>query len=113
LGNNIRNSIILEKQKAELYFWINHHVEMDRGAPSLFLTLSCAEYFWSDIKRLIEEFLKITTQRKVDLNNDFHPLNQVLNNFSLIVQDFFTKEWNFSLNTLEKKVLEFYTTGGI
>jgi hypothetical protein len=30
-------------KKAELYSWINHHVEHGRGAPSIFMTLSCAE----------------------------------------------------------------------
>lgn len=37
-------------KKAELYSWINHHVEQGRGAPSIFLTLSCAEYLWPDIR---------------------------------------------------------------
>jgi hypothetical protein len=37
-------------KKAELYSWINHHVEVGRGAPSIILTLSCGEYFWPDIK---------------------------------------------------------------
>lgn len=96
-------------KKAELYSWINHHVEMGRGAPSIFLTLSCAEYFWPDIKRLLEDFLRETTKRKVDLNNNFRLLNQVLNDFSLIV--FFTKELNCSLNTLGRRFLEFYTFG--
>jgi hypothetical protein len=96
-------------KKAELYSWINHHVEMGRGAPSIFLTLSCADYFWPDIKRLLEDFLRETTKRKVDLNNNFRLLNQVLNDFSLIV--FFTKELNCSLNTLGRRFLEFYTFG--
>jgi hypothetical protein len=36
-------------KKAELYSWINHHVEQGLRAPSIFMTLSCAEYFWPDI----------------------------------------------------------------
>ena len=43
------------KMKAELYSWINHHVEKGNGPPSLFMTLSCAEYFWADLQRLIDE----------------------------------------------------------
>jgi len=58
-------------KKAELYSWINHHVEKGRGAPSIFLTLSCAEYLWPDIRRILQHFIEATTRRKIDLNNDF------------------------------------------
>jgi hypothetical protein len=40
-------------KKAELYSWINHHIEK-RGIPTVFLTLSCAEYFWPDFKKILE-----------------------------------------------------------
>ena len=43
------------KMKAELYSWISYHIEQGNGPPSLFLTLSCAEYFWPDLQRLINE----------------------------------------------------------
>ena len=42
-----------------MYTWINHHIEAGHGPPNFFITLSCAEYLWPDIKRLIEERLKI------------------------------------------------------
>ena len=32
-------------KKAELYSWISQHIEKGRGPPSIFMTLSCAEYF--------------------------------------------------------------------
>lgn len=38
-------------KKSELYSWINHHNKRGRGAQTLFLTLSCAAYFWPDLKR--------------------------------------------------------------
>ena len=43
------------KMKAQVYSWINYHVEVGNGPPNLFMTLSCAEYFWPDLNRLIEE----------------------------------------------------------
>jgi len=76
-------------KKAELYSWINHHVEQGRGAPSVFITLSCAEYFWPDIKCLLEEFNLLTENRKVDLENNPNLLHQLLNDLSLIIQDNF------------------------
>ena len=37
------------QKRSQLYSWINQHVELGNGAPSFFITLSCAEYFWPDI----------------------------------------------------------------
>jgi hypothetical protein len=42
-------------KRAELYTWINHHVAEGNGGPQYFITLSCAEYHWPDIQRLLEE----------------------------------------------------------
>lgn len=46
-------------KKAELYTWINYHVSQGNGLPNFFITLSCAEYFWPDIIRLINERLEL------------------------------------------------------
>ncbi len=32
------------------------------------MTLSCAEYFWPDLKRLLEHYIYITEGTKVDLD---------------------------------------------
>ena len=40
-------------KRSEVYSWINHHIELKHGPPNFFITLSCAEYMWPDIKRLI------------------------------------------------------------
>ncbi len=91
-------------KKAELYSWINHHVEHGRGAPSIFLTLSCAEFFWPDLRRLLQEFVFQTSRKKVDLEKDFRLLNQLLNDFSLIVQDYFHKRVEAFLEHICKKI---------
>ena len=38
-------------KRAEVYTWINHHIEARHGPPNFFITLSCAEYLWPDIRR--------------------------------------------------------------
>jgi Helitron helicase-like domain at N-terminus len=76
-------------KKAELYSWINHHIEKGRGAPNIFMTLSCAEYFWPDLKRVLEEYILLTENRKVDLNLNHSELNKVLNDYTVVVQEFF------------------------
>lgn len=48
-------------KRAELTAWVTHHIEMGNGAPNYFGTLSCAEYWWPDIYRLIEKKIYIET----------------------------------------------------
>jgi hypothetical protein len=76
-------------KKAELYSWINHHVEQGRGAPTVFMTLSCAEYFWPDLKRLLEETILACEGRKVDLDLNHNELNKAVNDYCIVVQEFF------------------------
>jgi hypothetical protein len=76
-------------KKAELYSWINHHVEFGRGAPTIFMTLSCAEYFWPDLKRLLQDFIMSSEKKNINLEMNIHGLGEIINSLSLIVQDFF------------------------
>ena len=47
------------KQRYEVDSWINYHVENGNGPPTLFFTLSCAEYYWPEVIRLLEERIKM------------------------------------------------------
>jgi hypothetical protein len=40
-------------RRREVFAWISYHVEKGHGVPTFFITLSCAEYHWKDIERLI------------------------------------------------------------
>jgi hypothetical protein len=51
-----------------VYSWIHHHAQTGHGAPNVFITLSCAEHFWKDIKRLIEERFMIAGLSLPDLD---------------------------------------------
>ena len=53
------------------------------------MTLSCAKYFWLDIKKLLEHYIYITEGVKVDLDVNLNKLHQALNDYTIIVQDFF------------------------
>jgi hypothetical protein len=37
----------------DLQHWITHHVARGHGPPTFFITLSCAENWWIDLKRLL------------------------------------------------------------
>jgi hypothetical protein len=36
-------------KRSNILFWINHSIQENNGASSLFITLFCAEYQWFDI----------------------------------------------------------------
>ena len=83
------SSAYWRSKKAELYSWINHHIEKGRGAPNVFMTLSCAEYFWPDLKRLLEQYILLAENRKINLSLNHSELNRVLNDYTIVVQEFF------------------------
>lgn len=111
-------------KKAELYTWINHHVAAGHGPPHIFMTLSCAEYFWPDMIRLLEERIWISEGRtlsptgtrlyrdgrKIDLTTNATARNKAVNDYSIVVQEFFIKRTEDFLNTVGKDVLgiEYY-----
>lgn len=87
-------------KKAELYSWMNHHIEQGRGAPTVFMTLSCAEYFWPDLKRLLEETIYSCEGKKIDLDLNHNELNKALNNYCIVVQEFFHLRVSAFLETI-------------
>jgi hypothetical protein len=76
-------------KKSRIIFMDYHHIEKGRGPPDIFMTLSCAKYFWLDLKKLLEHNIYITEGVKVDLDVNLHKLHQALNDYTIIVQDFF------------------------
>jgi hypothetical protein len=64
-------------KKAELYSWIIHHIEKSRGASNVFMTLSCAEYFWPGLKRLLEVYIPIEENSSVDLTFNHKELKSI------------------------------------
>ena len=88
-------------KRAEVYTWINHHIEAGDGPPNFFITLSCAEYLWSDIKRLINERLTIAGLNGPELETSFV---QIVNDYTLIVQEYFQERVKIWLSTIGAKV---------
>ena len=91
-------------KRNELYSWINHHVEMENGPPSYFLTLSCTEYYWPDILRLVEERIKIETGKCHQLVCNCSNIVQVMNNYSSVVQEYFQRRTELWLETVGRDV---------
>ena len=104
-------------ERAKLYTWISHHIEAGNGPPDVFMTLSCSEYFWPDMLRLLEERIWIAEGqnmvdgkrcyrdgRKIDLSNNKTDRNKAINDYALVVQQFFIKRAEDFLNTVGKQV---------
>jgi hypothetical protein len=68
------------------------------------MTLSCAEYFWPDLKRLLEKYIHLTEGIQVDLNSNINKLHQALNDYTIIVQEFFQLRVDKFLKTIGLEV---------
>ena len=92
----------------ELENWINHHVAAGRGPPTFFMTFSCAENWWPDLRRLMEQ-LEASAGNKRDaelLNkNDFKAMKRAVKRYPLYVNDFFMKRVDKFMKTVIKEAL--------
>jgi hypothetical protein len=104
-GFRVSGSAAYWRQKRqEVYSWINHHVQLGHGAPSLFITLSCAEYYWPDIKRLIEERYRMANLPVPDLSQP--GTSRYVNEFTLVIQEYFQIRVKHWLSTIGKALFK-------
>lgn len=95
-------------KKPELESWIEHHVEMNHGPPTLFITLSCAEYWWPDLTELIYQQVTRagnTVHAAKIKSGDFEAICQGVKEYSAIVQQFFVARVSNWLRTFGKDVI--------
>lgn len=104
-NRNIKGSTpFWHSKRQELYTWINHHVEQGNGAPSFFITLSCSEYYWIDIIRLIKERMEMAGEDASDCFVGSPKLSKILNDYSIVVQEYFQKRVKIWLDTVGRSV---------
>lgn len=106
-------------KRSELYNWIHYHIAEGHGPPNGFFTLSCAEYFWPDVIRLLEDRIWIAegchrngpgakTYRNgnvIDLTTNRKARNKAVNDYAVVVQEFFIRRTEDYLNTVGREVL--------
>ena len=117
-SNRIRGSDnYWRSKKYELESWVKHHVSKGHGPPTLFVTLSCAENWWPDLKRLLIDRLLgteyehlITSINSDDLDESIKATRKAADLFSIIVQQFFQIRVNEWIDTFAREALdiEFY-----
>lgn len=92
------------KKKCELYAWINHHVEIGNGAPTFFITLSCAEFLWADVIAKVKERIDIGGGDSSDCYVGSPKLATIVNDYSIVIQEYFQKRVVAWLDTVGKQV---------
>jgi hypothetical protein len=96
------SSAYWRSRRNEVYSWISHHVGEGHGPPNYFITFSCAEYWWDDIRRLIVDRFEsagLPAPKMDDLSKV-----KIINDYTIVVQEYFqlrVQEW---LDTVGKQV---------
>lgn len=109
----------MEKEKEELNEWILYHIHHDHGPPTLFVTLSCAELWWPDLKRLLAERLNSFGTKTYDelatkiLEGDHKSSMKAVNLFTTLVQEYFHKRVEEWLNTVGRKISKLNIIGAL
>lgn len=89
------SSTYWRNKRDEVHSWIRHHVRLGHGPPTFFITLSCAEYWWKDIERLIVDRFVTAGQQPPDFSAASSKVT-FINNYTVVVQEYFqqrVKEW--------------------
>lgn len=93
-------------KRQELYTWINHHVEVGNGAPNFFITLSCCEHYWHDIILLLKERMELAGDDSSHCYVGSPKLSQILNDYAIVIQEYFQRRVECWLEIVGKKVLD-------
>jgi len=89
------------ERRQEVYSWINFHLSEGNGPPTFFITLSCAEYHWSDIQRLLNERVQMIPKKKKKHLKEYQ---HFLTDFTIVIQQYFQKRVQIWINTVGKEI---------
>jgi hypothetical protein len=109
-GQKIKGSdAFWRDKKRELDTWIMYHLEVGHGPPTLFLTLSCAELWWPDLKRLLCDLVQGTEDEYLakEMDNEdgkATAIKKLVEMYSLVVQEFFQTRLQNWLDTIGKDI---------
>lgn len=92
------------QKRAEVYTWINEHMQLNHGAPTMFITLSCAEYFWPDVIRLLKDRLQYTDVDLSEIYIGSPKLIQLVNDYTIVIQEYFQNRVEKWLQTVGKTI---------
>ena len=91
-------------KRGEAYAWVNHHAQKGHGAPSFFITLSCAEYYWPDIVALLKNRMELAGDDTTECYVGSKKLVQIANDYSIVIQEYFQDRVKIWLETVGKEI---------
>ena len=99
-------------RRHELDSWIGNQLELGHGPPTLFMTFSCAEYWWKDLENLLLERCTGTEDEELanimvyDTNEKkrMSAKGKLLESYSAVVQEFFQHRMDAWMETVGKEV---------
>ena len=93
----------------ELEGWIQHHVSRGRGPPTFFITFSCAENWWPDLRRILAQLERHAGNElaaQLLESNDFKAMQKASKKYPLFVSDFFMKRLRYFMGTVLKDAFD-------
>lgn len=93
----------------DLEQWINHHVGRGHGPPTFFITLSCAENWWPDLRRLLYQLERIAGNSNLAEAISKGGRKEMANSarkYPLFVNEFFMKRAHSFMKTVIKNALQ-------
>ncbi len=107
-GNIVRGSAPFWRQRREeIQSWILYHVLNGNGAPTVFLTLSCAEHYWPDVKRLLRErkgYEKVQDGLATGIAKDDEDEDVSVHEYTIVIQEYFQTRVKHWFDTVGKDV---------
>ena len=108
-SRNIKGSNNYWRAKTqELESWIQHHISRGRGPPTFFITFSCAENWWPDLRyNLAQLKCHAGNEGAAQLleNDNFKAMQKASKKYPLFVNNFFMKRARSFMNTVLKDAL--------
>ncbi len=94
-----------QKKTSELESWIDFHISQGHGPPTHFVTLTCAENWWPDLKTLLAYDEDLTLFSDADRMNKFKSHCKKVREKTLYVNQFFMKRAKLFMDTYARNVL--------
>jgi hypothetical protein len=91
-------------KRSELYTWINYHVEKGNGVPMFFITLSCAEYYWYDIIRLLKQRIELAGKDSSQCYVGSKQMSTIIKQYTSVIQEYFQQRVVTWLDTVGKQI---------
>ena len=92
-----------------IHSWIKHYIAHGAGPSTLFIAMSCAKYHCPDIERLLNDrfyFPCVGNRLKKDQNNNGVSTVTNVNNYTIVVREYFQKAIKNWRNTVGKNVFK-------